>query len=169
MKYKGQIQLMEQIITLFFIIIIIVFIIFFLTVWQVSRANVEKNRVEQRRAMNILKRMIVSEYLVKENSMFDDSKLTSMLDRCEDLEKLFGENWFAEIKIINGKNDIPCSPGVYDTNCNLWTYCKKKGNFTSYILPVNVYRKVGWIFRRGIVPKVYPAYIKVGVYHETKK
>jgi hypothetical protein len=142
-----------------------------LTTWQVSRAKIEKNRINQRRAITILKKTIVSEYFAKDNSMFDDSKLTSMLGRCEELKKIFGENWFAEIRVIDGNNEIvPCDPNVYDNKCNYWSYCKEeKGNYTSYIVPINIYRKVGWVFRRGILPRVYPGYIKVGVYYELEK
>jgi len=143
MRRSGQMALMEQIITLFFVMVIIVFIIFFLVTWQVSRSNAEKEKIEEMRGLSILKTLISSNYLVKENSMFDDSKLTSMLGKEDELKEIFGDGWFAEIRVMDGRDEtVPCTANEYDNNCNYWEYLKKKnGNYTAYVVPVNIYRK----------------------------
>lgn len=141
---KGQANLMEHILLIFFIMVIIVAIILFMTSFQFSQISMEKAKTERDKALAIAKVLVNSQYFVKDDGVFDSGKLTAIKNMadCRELERIFGSNWFLEVKVLD-KNEviIPCS--WTNQNCNYWllSSCGNEGKKNiSYVIPVNVYR-----------------------------
>jgi len=152
---KGQVHLMEYVLLGFFIVLIIVLVTLFLTGWQITSVQSEQRRVVYDRAEFFLRALVNSPYLnkktFKEGSMLEDSKLTSVT--CEDLQKLYGRGWFAEINSLNLEGE--CTEESYPS-CGSWSYCKKEGEAIVFEIPVNIYRKTTGEIDIGI--------LKVGLY-----
>jgi hypothetical protein len=150
MPTKGQSNIMEYLILTIFIMFIIIVLVFFLSGWQYSQFRSREYRDETQRVVLLMDYFTNSPYFIKEKSMFDDSKLWAIMDTddsCEYLEEIFGQNWFAEIEVIDEsgirKECDPDSPSTY-LDCNYWSFCLSSDpdeKFMSYVIPVNVYRK----------------------------
>jgi len=139
---KGQAAIMEKIFTVFFMVIVLIALIIFLGVWNVLQINVEGQEVVNERAMSLMKLISTHPLLVKEASMFDDSKLEVAEGMpCEGFEKLFGKRWYAEISDIDGTK---------------WSMCILNEKNASYDIPVNIYHKD--------TEKVTIGKLKVGIY-----
>ncbi len=159
----GQVSIMEYIILSFFILVIIVALLFFLSWWQFSQLGMEEHKLKMEKVFFTARYISNSPYFVKENSVFDDAKLTAANSLgtgiCEDFEKVFGYNWFIRINIFEGDVEIPCTWNNYP-DCNSWEFCTKRQGkdqkSTSRILPINIYRKMSEENGVGI--------IEVGVY-----
>lgn len=158
MTRKAQHSIMEYILLTFFIMVVIIAIIFFLTGWQVSQFELEQEKTKIDRAFWLTKSFLTSQYFVKDNSMFDSMKLSAALDSCEELEKIFGYEWFAEVNLLGG-TDALCTET--DTDCNQWKFCEKTKNYTAYIIPVNIYK----VMDNDMRGRVYIGTLKVGVYY----
>jgi len=105
---------------------------------------------------------------VKENGVFDDAKLTalnySVANVCNDLEDIFGNDWFFEVQVLDGTDIItPCTQTSYP-NCNYWSFCAVSGNNIAFDLPVNVYRNTRTSLETDILGGTDLALLKVGVY-----
>lgn len=168
---KAQMGIMEYIFLTFLIMVVIVVLIFFFTGWQVSQLEMEKSRTRIDAALGAAKNTLSSPLMVREDSMFDDVKLTALLDTdCSDLEDIFGRNWFAEICTGDcfdcSGSCIPCKPETYNPECNYWSYCKKEGRFDAFVFPVNIYRKLARVSDTGILARTDLGTLKVGIYYE---
>ena len=141
----AQAQLMEYIILILFVMIIIVMLALFLTGWQISNIEYERQKSFEKKAMFLTKSLITSPYLNKkgyeEGSMFEDSKLTVLT--CEDLQQIFGMDWWVEIQLVDSMlSDQECNEESFPM-CGKWTFCKdEKKQYISFEIPVNVYRKI---------------------------
>lgn len=153
---RGQAQLMEYVLLSFFIILIIVLTTLFLTGWQITSTQSEQRRVFYSKAEFLLRAFTNSPYVnkntYKEGSMLEDSKLTSIT--CEDLEKLYGAGWFAEVESLEFANE--CNEETPYPLCGKWSYCKKEGDAIIFEIPVNIYRKT--------TGEVDIGFLRVGMY-----
>lgn len=145
MYRKGQISMMEYILVTFFILMVIVGLLFFLSWYQFSQINMEEHKAKTERILFLAQYVSNSPYLVKENSVFDDSKLTALKSLgssvCKDLEDVFGYNWYLKFYAFDADADVSCTWGNYP-ECNSWEFCTKDQRNMSRILPVNIYRKM---------------------------
>ncbi len=158
MTRKAQHSIMEYILLTFFIMVVIIAIIFFLTGWQISQTQLEQEKTKMDRAFWLAKSFLSSQYFVKDNSMFDDMKLRATVGvGCEELEKVFGYEWFAEIRLLDGSGITDRCTTSTDPYCTQWEFCKKNKNYTAYTVPVNIYKVTE--------EKVYLGTLKVGVYY----
>ena len=136
---------MEYILVTFFILLIIVALLFFLSWYQFSQISMEEHKLKSERVMFLARYASNSPYMVKENSMFDDSKLTALKslgpDACRELESVFGYEWFIMIRAFEGEDDVPCTWSNYP-DCNTWEFCTQDKRNISRVLPVNIYRKM---------------------------
>ncbi|MBI4021127.1 MAG: hypothetical protein HY369_02705 [Candidatus Aenigmarchaeota archaeon] len=165
---KGQLGLMEYIFTAFFLIIIVIALLFFLTGFQITQSVGEKNQGSIDRALLLLKQVSSSPLFVKEQGVLDDAKLTAWLasDTCDQLEELFGPDWFLEVTVLDGTGVVvPCSQATYP-QCNHWSLCTQEANALAFDLPVNVYRNVNTILTKDVIPATDLGILKVGVYVE---
>jgi len=143
-RLKAQHEIMEYVILTLFIVIIIIGFVFFLSGWNITQLQLDKEKARQDRALFIMKYFLSSPLFTKENSVFDDTKLDafrSLPNECTELGKIIGENWFAEIETFNGAK---------------WEMCTQNKNYSAYIVPANVYRK--------FTDKAELGTLKVGVY-----
>ena len=150
-----------------FVVIVIVVLFFFLSGFQITQFDAQKKKGAIDRALFLTKAISSSPLFAKEDSVFDDGKLTALAtmgNACQDLEKFFGKEWFLELSILDGTDVIsPCNSNTYP-DCNYWSFCTKNQNSVSFDLPVNVYRNIGTILSTGILPRTDIAVLKVGVY-----
>jgi Tfp pilus assembly protein PilE len=176
---KGQGQMLEYVLLMVFIVIVILALIFFLTWWQISQLSVEKSKNQQDRTLSLIKQFLDSPYMTKENSMFDDGKLTALamtdneIDKsCQRLQAVYGTDWYAEIRLKDGKPPAKCDQMNYPDgtrDCNYWTLCEQqqgaKGK-VSQIIPVNVYRNIGFVLdvTGAVLPRTYIGTLNVTVY-----
>jgi hypothetical protein len=159
--------MMEYLLLSLFILIVIMTLIFFLTWWQSSTWNLEKQNLKTQRIETLLKAFIASPLFVRENSVFDDSRLMAIKSLegqgiCEDLGAFFGSGWFLEIESLTPRAGCsgPCESSVTDYPCcSSWVICGQGSKInTTRVLPVNVYRRVDGRNDLGV--------LKVGVYNE---
>jgi hypothetical protein len=150
----------------FFIIVIIVALMVFLSYWQITQLRVEETKAQTDRALFLAKHLLNSQHFVKKDSMFDDGRLTalaSLPDACGELQKIFGEDWFAEIRVLDGNPETLCTWSNYP-ECNCWKFCAENKNNMSFVIPVNIYRKIGYVLTTGILERSDIGTLKVGVY-----
>ena len=171
MSFRGQMGIMEYIFLTFLIMVVIVVLMFFFTGWQVSQLQMEQTRTRVDAALTAAKKTLNTPFMAKDDSLFDDVKLTSLLDmECSELEGIFGRRWFAEVctgDCFDCTGDcIQCQGGMYDPDCNYWSYCKKEGEFDAYVFPVNIQRKLSQVSERGILGQTDLGTLKVGIYYE---
>jgi hypothetical protein len=127
------------------------------------------------RTLSLTRNVLSSQMLVKEESMFDDSKLSAFLvlerqeDMCSRLEEMFGTGWFLEVS--NLSCTIPCNKtsviSKYGECCN-WTFCMPD-SLEGYVvdimtIPVNIYRKAGYALDSSVLPRVDIGIARIGVY-----
>ncbi len=157
-KMKAQTSMIEHLFVIFFIIVALVAIMFFLTNFQFSQMEMERRKVEGDRSLSMMKRFLNSQFIAKKENMLEDAKLFAMLGfTCGELEKMFGSNWFVSVQLLDESDVIVPCPAA-DWQCNQWSFssCSQPAKNVSYILPVNIYRKM---FERSDI-----GVIKVGVY-----
>jgi hypothetical protein len=154
---KGQVHLMEYVLMSLFVLLVIVLVTFFLMYWQISTTGSEQRRVLFDRAEFLLRAFTNSPYINRntypEGSMFEDSKLESIT--CDNLEKLYGTGWFAEIESMNYNQE--CDDENPYPYCGKWTYCKREGDAMIFELPVNIYKKTSG--------EVDIGHLRVGLYY----
>jgi hypothetical protein len=155
MRLKGQAHIMEYFFLAFFVLLVIVLLVLFLTGWQFTTTSSRQSEARYQQSMYYLKAFtntpLINREIFSEGSMLEDSKLTAL--SCEDVEELFGEKVFAEVRIPG--YDLECTADNYPL-CGYWSYCKETGNMIAYDVPVNVYRKTTGDIEIGI--------LTVGVY-----
>lgn len=151
---SGQANIMEYVLMTFFIFIIVVALIIFLSAWQVSQMEITSLGSFSERAIENLDSLKSTMYLLKGasmsvTSMLDDSKLTALMhmdNLCDNIEKLFGSNFYFEVRAFEysesaESSDKECTLVDY-LDCNHWSFCRDEDRpATSYVMPVNIYRK----------------------------
>jgi len=168
-RKKGSVEMMEYMFLTLFVIVIVIAFVIFLTWWNVSQMDVEKSKVELDKTLVLTKSLISSPFLARDDSMLDDGKLTALQDMgqdaCSSIGSIYGADWFAVIRLLDGRNDTICNSTSYP-DCNYWSLCKKPaGNiYKSYVVPVNIYRNLGVILTTGVLGRNYVGSIEVGVY-----
>lgn len=144
--FRAQANLLEYLLLTFFIILIIMGVVFLLTHFQIMQIQIQGQSESQDHTFSLMSSFLSSPYLVKEKSMFDDSKLTAIKSlggqMCIDLEKIYGRNWYIKINVL-GQNQS-CTWSNYP-NCGYWSLCypaTEPREKTSYIIPINVHRRI---------------------------
>ncbi|MBL7160866.1 MAG: hypothetical protein ISS93_03395 [Candidatus Aenigmarchaeota archaeon] len=163
---KAQMGIMEYIIMTFFMVVVIIVIIFFLIGFQVGQFTLQKHGSETDRALALSKQIVSSPLFVKEESVFDDGKLTSLTtlgNICPELEAMFGNDWFFEITVLDSQPIVPCTRNSYP-NCNYWAFCVQDENSISFDFPVNIHRSIGFSDSTGIFSRTDIGIIKAGIY-----
>jgi|GEM_PF-771928 len=178
-RFKGQAQMLEYLLMMVFIVAVVLGLILFLTWWQISQLSVEKTKNQQDRALSLIKEFLDSPYMTKENSMFDDGKLTALammdneIDRsCQRLRAVYGDDWYAEIRLNDGKPLTKCTQMKYpdgENDCNHWTLCEEREDVkarVAHTIPVNVYRNIGFVLdvTNAVLPRTYIGTLSVTVY-----
>ena len=148
---KGQAGILEYIFMAFFVVFIIVILVLFLGWWNVIHIGAEQKKLHDDRAFFLLKHLMISQMLVRENSVFDDSRLTAMkrmeqtgTDICKKFSEIFGKNWYFRLRILDEDPDKECTFQNYP-DCNLWSFCEPSNTRIpkyQYTIPVNVYRSL---------------------------
>ena len=143
---KGQTSMMEYLLMSFFVLVVIVVLILFLSWWNLSNLEMEQVEAEFERVDTLVERVSDSPLFVKENSVFDDSKLLAIqslgVDACTDLEEIFGPTWSLEIESLTPRPGCagPCDVLSYPC-CGSWLICPLNNILNkTRVLPVNVYR-----------------------------
>jgi hypothetical protein len=137
---------MEYLLMTLFLLFVIIILIFFLIWWQSTQWSSDKQSLRIARVDTLMNRFINSPIFVKENSVFDDTRLMAAQSLgpgfCEDLERLFGEDWFIEVIALSTRPGCagPCDASSYPC-CGSWEICGQSGNNITRVIPVNVYRK----------------------------
>ena len=143
---KAQSSIMEYLLLSLFILLVIIALIFFLTWWQSSQFGLEQQQQKNERINVLMERFINSPLFVRENSVFDDSRLMAVQsfrqEACTGLQGLFGSEWFIEIEVLNPRPGCagPCDASSYPC-CGSWVICPQNIRNVSRVLPVNVYRR----------------------------
>lgn len=161
---KGQTEMFEYVIGIFFIVLILIFVIFMLGSYQTGQIELERQKMEDLRTMASMKRFLSSPLFSKDDSILDDTKLFVAFGMCSEMEEVFGKGWFARITILDGQPITPCPESVYSKECNYWVFCEEniEENKRAYDVPVNVYRKMFKVSNRGTTPLTVPALVEVG-------
>jgi hypothetical protein len=167
---KAQANMLEYVFLTFFVIVVIVGLIFFLSGWTALQLNMDKEKTKLDSALFLAKQFQNLPVLVHDRSMFDDSKLTAMAslgpaDSCKYLEAFMDQKWFAEVAAFDGSgSQVNCTYSNYP-NCNFWSFCDQpRKKTTTYLFPVNIYRKFGLQTANNVFPKVELGTLKIGVY-----
>ena len=163
---KGQMELMEYVIMGFFLFIMIIVLIFFFTGFQVTQLSQDAKRSQIDQVLTLAKQVSSSPVLVKEIGVFDDAKLTglaSLEDSCKRISSLFGQGWFFEVRVLDGKPDLECTETTYP-HCNYWAFCARSAQNTTFDLPVNIVRVVGLQLPAGTFSRTDLGLLRVGVY-----
>ena len=145
---KGQSSIMEYLFMSFFTLMVIIVLIFFLMWFQFNQYSMEQQRIKLEKSDVLINRLVSSPLFVKENSVFDDARLMAIdslgPELCHDMERLFGNNWFMEIDILNPRPGCggECTASSYPC-CGYWEICPatfEPAEMNKRVLPVNVYR-----------------------------
>ncbi len=163
-KLAGQMGIMEYMLMTVFIMVIIVMLVFFFSGWQISQTQMQGSRVKSENLLSNLKNVMYSPLFIRDDSMFDDAKLTALQGKCEKVKEVLGADVFIEVKTLEKVAEIPCDPHRYDINCNYWSICRRDAPHSALVMPVNVYRNMGNVLASGILGRVDLATVKVGVY-----
>lgn len=131
---KGQASIIEHIMVIFFLVVIVIALIILLTGFQLYQVNAEGEKAERDRALTLTKIILNSRYFTRETSMFDDGKMEAVEDiiECDDLESVFGKNWFFELKVLEY--------GIVTDEWMINSCSRMDGRNFSYTIPVNIYR-----------------------------
>ncbi len=167
-RTKGSVELMEYMFLTLFVIVIVIAFVIFLSWWNISQMDVEKSKVELDKTLVLAKSLVSSPFLARSDSMLDDGKLTALQemgqDACSAIDGIYGADWFAVIRLLDGSDDTLCSYANYP-DCNYWQLCKTESkNYRSYVVPVNIYRNIGTVLSTGVLGTTYAGSIEVGVY-----
>jgi hypothetical protein len=160
--FKGQAHMMEYILMTLFIVIIISILIFFLMSWQFTQLRATESKTEGEKALFIMKFFIKSPYFTKDESIFDDLNMLAFKEiedgGCDELNVVFGRDWFARIYEIS-TNQVECNSMSNYGNCNAWSFCEEPDRRSfKYLLPVNIFMNSDNTNHLGV--------LEVGVYHE---
>ncbi len=144
-RMKAQQGILEYVMLTLFVVIVIIALLFFLSWWQASQLGLEKRSNAVQRTYSVLGQFINDPVLVKSSSVLDDSKLTALQSMdCDDMEKVFGSGWYANVTLFEGDARMECKTNY--PNCNYWEFCPRnygsRCSRISYAIPVNIYRKM---------------------------
>jgi len=173
---KSQADVMEYLVLVIMIMLIAFFVLLLVFGFQLFTAGSEQAVAKERRSLFLLQSIISSNMLnnpqYQTGSVFDDSKLTVI--RCEDIEKLFGEDAWINITVLKDEsvcdNVAPewrkrncikalkeeantlCTTNNYP-KCNVWTFCgeNKKERMIYRSIPVNIHRKINGTIELGVL------------------
>ncbi len=166
MKKKGQIEITELLLIIFFIIAILVAAMFVFAGFQTWQFGSEKNKERDTKAIRLMQRLIDSEILTDRNSLFNEKKLLAIGKDCKSLQKLFGRGWYMEIAVLDGKEGAECGNRNYDS-CNFYAVCREFHSgqqVTAFDLPVNVKKSIGGISTNEIFTYAAIAKMRLSVY-----
>lgn len=163
-RLTGQMGIMEYMMMTLFVMVIIVMLVFFFSGWQISQVQVQESKAKSERVLSAMKNVLYSPLLAREDSMFDDAKLSALQSRCGKLQDFFGADLFIEVTVFQGQGEIPCDPYRYDINCNYWSICKRDAPHSALVMPVNVYRNMGNVLSSGMLGRTDLGVLKVGIY-----
>ncbi|MBI4020315.1 MAG: hypothetical protein HY367_03200 [Candidatus Aenigmarchaeota archaeon] len=137
---NGQANIMEYVLMTFFVIVVIGAIIFLLTFFQVLQFGGEQQKAVFTRQLFIAKYFLASPLMARENSVFDDAKLTALSESngCRELEAVLGSGWAVEVTRLDSNTAGACTAENYP-DCGRWSYCGQNIRNQSIVLPVNVY------------------------------
>lgn len=136
-RRQGQANMIEYLFLTLFLIIIIVALIFLITGFEFFQIGVQQREKTLDRALFLTRELLVTPYLVKEDSLFDDEKLTAAAAlECEELQRIFGFRWFAQVRLL-GSEPVECTTAAYP-ECTAWDFCVTGQRNVSYIVPVNI-------------------------------
>jgi len=135
-KFKAQTSMMEYIMMTFFLMIIIIFIVLMFLGVQFMEISSESGQQKTYRSLSLLKslsktNLFTKDNVLEKNSVFYDKKLTLASGMCEDIQKIFGSMWTAEITIIDGSR-----------NPEKWIICQTAVAYKQIMIrevPVSVY------------------------------
>jgi len=165
-RMSGQASILEYALMTFFVLVVIIGLIIFLSYWQITQLGIEETKTRTDRVLFLTKHFLNSQQFVKRDSMFDDGKLTALVslpNACEELQKVFGLDWFAEIRVLDGSATKECTWTNYP-DCNSWSFCVESKRNISYVVPTNIYRRIGYILTTGILGRTDTGTLEVGVY-----
>jgi len=172
MGRKGSVEMMEYMFLMLFVIFIVIVFIIFLSWWNVSQLDIEKSKMELDKTLVLTKSLASSPFMARDDSLLDDGKLTVIQemgqDACGRIGSIYGADWFAVVRLLDGNNDTICNSTSYP-DCNYWSFCKKPSSdpskkYRSYVVPVNVYRNMGLILTTGVLGRTYIGSMEVGIY-----
>ncbi len=161
---KGQMGMMEYMIMTVFIMVVIVILVFFFSGWQISQVQMQASKTRSEALLSGMKNVLYSPLFSRDDSMFDDAKLSALQVKCDKVKEVLGADVFIEVKVLGREAEIPCDPYRYDINCNYWSICKRDGTHSSLVMPVNVFRNMGNVLPSGVLGRTDLATVKVGVY-----
>jgi hypothetical protein len=151
---KGQQGIMEYVMLTFFVLVIIVALLFFLSWWQASQLGLESRANAVHMTYSVLGQLINDPAVARGSSVLDDSKLSALQNMgCDELEVVFGRGWYANVTLFEGDARVVCGENYPD--CNYWSLCPEnygdRCTRISYIVPVNIYRKMSESVSVGIL------------------
>jgi len=152
---KGQGNILEYALMIFFVMVIIFILIAFLTGFQLFQIDADFRKLGLDRAISLSKHFMSPGYFADEELVLDDARLTASAGLCSELEGVYGHEWFIEARVFDNKQQAECNEAIYP-ECNYWRICAKNKANISYIFPVNIYRKASGQVALGS--------LKVGVY-----
>ena len=147
---RAQASIMEYILMTFFLLVVILSMVMFMGWWNVTQISIDRNRLAGSNTLLLLQDLSGSGYLAVRDSVLDDSRLTAIKlmqsqgsDFCREFRPVFGNDWFLEVEVLDGKPMKECDFSSYP-DCNYWAFCKPSAESekTVYNMPVNVHRKM---------------------------
>ena len=172
---KAQMGIMEYMLLTFFIMVVVVVLILVVSGWQITQVQLGQAQERTQRTLSLTRNVLSSQMLVKEESMFDDSKLSAFLvlerqeDMCDRLEEMFGTGWFLEVANLSCTQQCTELNAIseYSQCCN-WTFCMPDSleglEVDIMTIPVNIYRKAGYALDSSVLPRVDIGIARIGVY-----
>jgi len=172
---KGQVAITEYMVLLLMIVMISFFALFMLFGFPLIGAGQSSYDTKQTASMFVLKSILSRPNLINlqfsEGSVLDDSKLTAA--ECEHLEKIYGLDWYAEVRSFRSRSECDglnpwikknCLKEIAKTentvcttenypNCGVWVLCgeNEKARNAEWSVPVNVYRKLNDTIELGVL------------------
>jgi hypothetical protein len=176
---RSQVAVTEYMVLVFMIAIIIFFAVILIFGFEVFTVGSEQMTSRERTAMFTLQSFLSSSVLNDpdhpKGSVFDDSRLTAA--DCSELEQLFGEDWYAEVRVVTDTSPCDglsvwmrraCLRGLYEKDgtvcseqnypeCGTWSFCEKADRMVYRSVPVNIYRKINGTMEIGVLTVGVPS------------
>ncbi len=154
---KGQFGVMEHLLMAVLLVMIVVAGLIMFTTFQGAKARGTALREDVHNTVVAAGLIGKTGFLVKEDFVFDDSKLTAFTgpydkEGCEQIKRLVGEACITVDKIIVGEERNDCDPVNFDNKeedkCNSWTLCKQtclqiqSKKHRGLSVPANIFRQL---------------------------
>lgn len=172
---KAQMGIMEYMLLTFFIMVVVVVLVLFISGWQISQVQMGQAQERTQRTLSLTRNILSSQMFAKEESMFDDSKLSALMvvereqDVCEEFEEMFGTGWFLDVSTLGC--DLNCTPANAINRygeCCRWEFCTPDTlegyEVDIFSIPVNIYRKTGYTLGSSALSRVDIGIARIGVY-----